>query len=147
VILLSLFACSQKAPELSQQEIDAILSEVEANVDRVVQAANNLSTSALEEYLTDGPEANFYMSGAAYSKQDLIDITKEEFSGFTSQNLSIVEHNIRFIQPTTVLYTAQMKGDSTDNQGYQESMNYTETWLWEKQDGRWQVSHLHESWE
>jgi hypothetical protein len=146
-LMLALFACTNKAPELSEADINEIENTIEAHMSELMTAADNLKTTELQNYLMDGPNKNYYLSGVAYSKDELISATNTEYQNFMSQKLTLKDHSIKVIAPTSVLWIGEISADSTDLYGQTESMNFTDTWLWEKIADKWLVTHMHESWE
>jgi len=144
---MALFACTAKAPEFTETDKAELMKLMEGNMEKLIASASELSTDALDEFLAPGPDKNFFMAGAAYTKDELISAVKADYKGFTSQKLSILDHNIKIIDANTVLWTALIAASSIYNEGTEESMNFTDTWYWEKSGDTWQVSHFHESWE
>ncbi|HPF08987.1 MAG: nuclear transport factor 2 family protein [Candidatus Cloacimonetes bacterium] len=146
-ILLVLFACTAKAPEFTETQKNEVQQTIEANMQKLMAAADSLDTSALEGFLSPGSDRNFFMAGVAYNKDELISSTKTEYENFMAQHLRITDHRIKIIDANNVIWTATINAVSTDLTGYEEAMNFTDTWFWEKNGDTWQVSHFHESWE
>ncbi|KAF5034494.1 hypothetical protein DSECCO2_595520 [anaerobic digester metagenome] len=146
-VLLTLFACAPKAEEFTEADKTEIINLIEANMKKLQDSANALDTSALEEFLIPGPAENFYMIGAAYSKEELISATQQEYAGYATQTLSVTDHTVKVLDPNTAIWFGQIAAGSTDKEGLEYKLTFTDTWLWEKSGDTWQVSHLHESWE
>ncbi len=146
-VLLSLFACSQKAPEFTEAQKDELIKEIEAKMDELIKSAEELNTEALWKYLADGADKNFYMAGMALNKEELISMTQAEYEGFASQRMKIESRTTRMINPDAVLALTLVSATAVDSLGDENMLNITDSFLWEKINGNWQVSHLHESWE
>lgn len=145
-MMLLLFACTAKTPEFTEADKAALANTIEANIGKLMQAADALDTSALEEFLSDDSQKNFLVQGTAYNKAELIATTKAEYMEIVGQKLTVQNHITRVINPSTVLWMGEILASSTDQEGWQESMIFADTWLWEKVGKSWQVSHFHESW-
>ena len=146
-VMLLLFACTAKAPEFTEADKAALVTSIEANSDQLLIAANALDPTALEEFLADAPQKNFFMSGVAYNKAELIAVKNAEYAEYISQKVTVLNHSTKVISPEAVLWTGEITSDIIYLDDFEESQNSTETWLWEKTGDSWQVSHFHESWD
>jgi ketosteroid isomerase-like protein len=144
--MLVLFACTTRTPELTDAQKAEIVNTIEANMNKLMRSAEALDTSALQEFIAAESGKNFFLTGTAFSKEELISATKSDWAGIVSQRLTVVSNNIRVISPDLVLWTAEIAGSSLALDGIEDSLSFTDTWLWERNGDIWQVSHLHESW-
>ncbi|MCB5271088.1 MAG: nuclear transport factor 2 family protein [Candidatus Cloacimonetes bacterium] len=145
--LLLLFACTAKAPEFTEADKTALVTSIEAKANQLLIAANALDPTALEEFLADTPQKNFFMGGVACNKAELIAVKNAEYAEYISQKVTVRNHSIKVISPSAVLWIGEIATDIIYLDDLAESQNSTETWLWEKTGDHWQVSHFHESWD
>jgi len=146
-ILIVLFACTAKAPDMNESQRTDLLSQIEANMDELKNAAEEMSTSGLKKYLAPGNQRNFMMAGIAFNKDELIAAIDAEYAGYSTQTLTVLEHSTKILSSEAVIWYGVIAASGIDKAGIEESLHYTDTWLWEKSGDSWQVSHMHESWE
>jgi len=123
-VLISLFACTVKAPEFTEADRKEIINQIEANMQKLKDSANALDTSALEEFLIPGPAENYYMIGAAYSKEELISATQQEYAGYATQTLSVTDHTVKVLDPNTAIWFGHIAAGNTDKEGLEYKLTF-----------------------
>ncbi len=143
LLLMAVFGCSRKGMTLEQ--VQSVKLEVQALLDTFITSAQKLETTAMEQYLGDDPQLRFYIQGKAYRKAELISLFKELYAPLESQKLQVIEQKITVLSPEAAVWTAIASSLQTKKDGGVGALNLTETWLWQKLEDKWVVTHYHES--
>jgi len=128
------------------KEHKAITAEIDGYMTELFNDAEKLQTAALEKYLDDGPVARFYMGAKMYRKAALIEEIKRAYADFSSQTLVVMEPRAIVVSRNGVVWTAQVSSLAKDKDGVERPNSLSETWLWQKTDELWKVTHFSEAW-
>ncbi|HOD53247.1 MAG TPA: nuclear transport factor 2 family protein [Candidatus Cloacimonadota bacterium] len=146
LMLVFLCSCSQMPKALTDQQKNEIITEIQKLADELLTDSQKLSTDALQKYLSDKEELTFKMGGKLFSKTDLIEAVKKEYITFKSQTLTVQNQKIIVLSDKAVLWVSDMLSKAIDQSGKEGQSVLHETWLWEKENGTWKVTHFDEYW-
>lgn len=144
--LLILGACAKKEMPMTAEDQALIKSEIEAKMNDLLSSAEQLKTDAMQKYLSDDGDALFYMGKKAFKKSDLMPAIMKEYEGFSGQKLTIEKQKFFVLSKEAVLWKGELKSIATSKEGSSEESLLQETWLWQKQNGEWKVTHFDEYW-
>jgi len=131
---------------LTDQQKTEIITEIQKLADELVADSQKLSTDALQKYLSDSDTHSFKMGGKQLSKSDMIEAVKKEYLAFKSQTLTVQNQKSIVISDKAVLWVSDMLSKAIDQNGKEGQSMLHETWLWEKENGTWKVTHFDEYW-
>ncbi len=145
-MMLLASSCSLKCAVWSTKEQGRITEEISARMAELIESANQMKIDALVKYLTENPDANFYMNAKAMGKQELLAEVLKMYIPFQSQQITVKNQRVIVLGPDAALWKAQVQSTALGKDGKSSTMDLTETWLWQKQNGEWVVTHYDESW-
>lgn len=128
------------------KEHKAITAQINAYMVELFNDAEKLQTGALEKYLDEGPQARFFMGALQYSKANLLKEIKDTYADFESQKLVVMSPRAILVSRNGVVWTAQVSSLAKAKDGVEYPNSLSETWLWQKKDEVWSVTHFSEAW-
>ena len=148
LILFLFSSCAREAKtELTDEQKAAIVTEVEKVHSDLIA---NLSKLDIDLWTESWSKDEFFAasSGVNYFKtlNEFRDSVKYWFSLRESQQVRIVERNIKVLAPDLVLLTSKINWDIHLKNGEQFNSNALTTALWKKELDAWKGICLHESW-
>lgn len=149
IVLVILSACKTepKVDEFTQEEQNALSLEIGSRMDELFADAEALKIQALQKYLSDNPEHTFYMGSIEYGKQTLLDEVQKEYALYKSQKIQVTSSKVIPLSPEAVLAKYLVASKAIDQNDYESETVLSDTWLWQKIDGQWVVTHFDESWQ
>lgn len=144
--LLIFTACAKKEMPMNAETQALIKSEIEAKMNDLLSSAEQLKTDAMQKYLSDDADVLFYMGKNAFKKADLLPAILKEYELFSGQKLSIERQKYFILSNEAVMWKGELKSIATTKDGKTEESLLQETWLWQKQNGEWKVTHFDEYW-
>jgi ketosteroid isomerase-like protein len=145
LLLLAVFGCGPR--KLSREREDQIKIQIYALMDSITAGAEKMDLSVEEKYLSDDKSAIFYIGGKAKTKQELLDEFQKLYDPIASQKMEVTRQSVTVFNEDAALYKAQISTVTTFKDGRAGALALCETWLWEKQNEQWKVTHYHESWQ
>lgn len=142
-VLVLLHACELP---VKRAEHKAISNEINTLMSAVLHDAEKLETGTLETYLDEEPLAHFYMNAKVYRKKNLLDDLRRSYSRLSSQKLVVIEPRTIVVSRRGVLWTAQISTLAIDKDGKEHSNSKSVSWLWQKKNRNWSITHLNEAW-
>jgi len=145
-LTLTLWACCLQAQTVAAEDEAMVRSEIDALVGEMTASAEQLSTAALQKYLSDDPQDSFFLGNQEFSKAELLAQLQKLYEPNASQSIKIIKSGIRVLSVDYAIWKAEMQSTVTQKDDKILSMNLKETWLWHKGQDGWRVVHYHESW-
>lgn len=142
--IMLLTACGYRG--IKPDEQDSIGKQINALMAQIIGSSEKLDTSVLENYLGDSPGARFYLQGRPYGKKSFPAALKELWAPYSGQKIQVMEPGTIVFTPDSAMWLAQTSGIATAKDGSQTGLSFSETWLWQKEEGAWKVVHCHLSW-
>ena len=119
---------------------DETVSTIIKLMDQVSRTAETLDAEkALSAVLTDDKGAVFTLNAKSYTKPEIIAKLGKIYSSLKSMNITMNKPVVKLLAPDTAMWTATGKGSSIMKSGQKYEEILTETWIWQKINGKWQV--------
>ncbi|MDQ1266527.1 MAG: hypothetical protein QG635_1679, partial [Bacteroidota bacterium] len=138
-------SCECKKKGLSPEQVKTIKAEILALLSEAKTAAEKLDAVAAFANLSDDSSSVFIFSGRTYNARQTVELLTKSYSLRESQKLDLSLDNIKVISPDAALWTGGGKGEILLKDGKSMTAYLQETWFWQKIQGKWKVTHLHES--
>ncbi len=124
-------------------------SELSAAVDAMMQdlmrRAETLDAEKTLDVLSRDKGALFFLDSKPYSREELVHYLGSIYRNLKSMKTKMDNICVKKLGPDAAVWIAVGKSKSQDKsrKNYEEYL--TETWIWQKKDGKWEVVHSHES--
>lgn len=114
-------------------------------MDNVSRTAETFDAKKALSVLSDSKDAVFFLNGKAYTKQAIIAQLTKIYGSLKTMKIDMYKPVVKLLSPDTAVWIATGKGSSITKSGKKYDESLTETWIWQKIDGKWQVIHYHET--
>ncbi|MBP1927484.1 hypothetical protein J2741_000031 [Methanolinea mesophila] len=127
----------------TRKEIERTINALMADI---VSAAETGNWAKTFTRLTRKPGGMFFLNNRHYTLKSLLAFFGEEYGGTKSLRLRVVKSEILVFSPQSAVWIGYGDGQiQRDDAAPETTYSFTETWLWQKIDGEWTVTHYHES--
>lgn len=116
--------------------------EINRNMVVVLSEMEKLQTTALSSYLDDHPTRRFYINGKSFIKDNMIKHLSDQYQNLSGQKLRVIDPRVIVISHKSVLWSAEISAIQTGTDGQPKGEYRTDSWLWQKIDDRWKVTHF-----
>jgi len=141
--LLSHRPLQNAAPALGQQDVEAAIRAVHAQMQR---AAERLDAAALYAHVLDTATPPIIENGRlADTWAAALARTAQGLQGLTSLRYTYTRESITVLSPTAALWTGVGTSSATLADGRQIDAPFAETVVFVQRDGQWKVLHAHRS--
>lgn len=149
VLLLLFCACNPKTAEKTETPVDpsALITQIDTIMKELLTDAENLKTSVLEKYLSNDPTDMYYLGAKVYTRKDLISALKQEYASIANQKLEILQQKTYILGNEAAVWIANIRGIATNKDKKTIETIHTETWLWQKVNNEWKITHFNKSWQ
>ncbi|HQI53748.1 MAG TPA: nuclear transport factor 2 family protein [Candidatus Cloacimonas acidaminovorans] len=149
VLLLLFCACNPKTAEKTETPFDpsALITQIDTIMKELLTDAENLKTGVLEKYLSNDPTDMYYLGAKVYTRKDLISALKQEYTSIANQKLEILQQKTYILGNEAAVWIANIRGIATNKDKKTIETIYTETWLWQKVNNEWKITHFNKSWQ
>ncbi len=138
-------ACQSTSSEMTPQQKAGVESTVNSRMEEITAAAEKGDVDNTFKYLSRDPAARFYINSKEYTREMLIDWFRQMFQPGTTQKIELVNRSVTILSPESACWQAVGEDAVTDPDGTVTRQRLTETWLWAKRNGNWEVIHYHET--
>ncbi len=149
VLLLLFCACNPKTAEKTETPVDpsALITQIDTIMKELLTDAENLKTGVLEKYLSNDPTDMYYLGAKVYTRKDLISALKQEYTSIANQKLEILQQKTYILGNEAAVWIANIRGIATNKDKKTIETIHTETWLWQKVNNEWKITHFNKSWQ
>ena len=138
---------SCKAPLTGNEEKNnsAVTDTINGLMSEITNYANQLNSDSTFKFL-NADSSSVYMSGGMhYSYESLKTAFKNMYSGFKSQQISLIFSDVKVPAPGIAIWIGYMKGSFITKSDQVVEQFLCETWIWQRKPAGWKVIHYHES--
>jgi hypothetical protein len=123
-----------------------VADEIQAMMAGIITAAENVDVEKMYCFLTREPGGLFFINNKYYNLDQLIALFRDTYGKLRSQRLLVSHSEVIPLGPDAAMWIGHGEG-RTESQigGVSMTYSFTETWVWQKINGRWVVTHYHES--
>ena len=148
IIIILLAGCTgqQQSDTMAADVQNQVISEVQACMDELFADAEKLSTGALEKYLSDDPSHTFFMDATEYQKTALLEEVRAVYADYASQKITPLSFQIIALSPNSAIAKYLSQSKAVEKNGYEGELILSDTWVWQKTEGKWTAIHFDESW-
>lgn len=145
VLLTAINACTFKVREPSGEEKAQITNELIALTNEIRAAAERADAEGLLQYHSETSNATHINDGTRYTKNDLLAHYQNVYTGVAKQEINIGNPTVTIFSEHLALVTSQGRFTSTSKSGSSISGDVAWTYLWQKNNGIWELIHAHQS--
>lgn len=124
-------------------------SEITGTIDVMMKTMIAFAEKAdIEQTFTDlspDKKAVFFVNDKVYDRKSLLEAFRETFGKMRSQKIQLKDSKVILLGPDAAVWIAHGKGVTQDKEGGARKEALTETWVWQRDQGKWKVIHYHES--
>lgn len=143
LVTLGFLSCFAGAETV--QNADETVATIIKLMDQVSRTSETFDAEKALSVLTDEKGAVFILNAKSYTKPEIIAELKRIYGSLKSMKISMDKPVVKLLSPDTAVWIATGKGSSVMKSGEKYDEILTETWIWQKRDGKWQVIHYHEN--
>ncbi|MEI6783496.1 MAG: nuclear transport factor 2 family protein [Verrucomicrobiota bacterium] len=147
-ILISLatlnFAVAGEADVVSPGDAE-IVAIINGLMERVSRTAETLDAEKTLAPLTRDRDAVFFFDAKPYTRGELTHCLGRLYGTLRSMSIKMDKTCVKVLGPDSAVWIACGKGQSISKSGKPSEEYLTETWVWQRKAGTWQVVHHHES--
>jgi len=121
----------------------SIVSEIQAMMEEILAAAEQVDVEKTFLYLTRDPGAIFFQNNQHYTRDSLISHFREKYKKLHSQKLHVTRSEIIDLGSEFAIWIGYGDGLTETNTGESITSSFTETWVWQKITGNWVATHYH----
>jgi hypothetical protein len=123
----------------------AVTAEIMKKMDEIIAAAEKADVEGTFALLTRDSGAVFYLNNRHYDLDSLLAQFRSNYERLRSQRIRVIESRVKVLGPEAAVWIGHGEGRTESTKGLSVAYSFTETWVWEKIEGKWVVTHYHES--
>ncbi len=145
VLLVSLGNLSAADASSVGQDNSEIAVCISGLMDELSRTAETLDAGKTLKPLSKEKDAVFFFNSKPYTREELTHLLGKIYGSIKKMSIKMDRSCVKVLGPDAAVWIACGKGNSVGKTGdlYQEYL--TETWIWQRIEGKWQVVHSHES--
>ncbi len=125
-------------------------TEISNTIRRLMEELNRTANETLDAEktlasLTKDKDAVFFFDSKPYRREELIDCLRKLYGSLSTISMKMSQIRVKVLGPDAAVWIACGKGQAVGKSGESSEEFLTETWIWQRIEGRWQVVHYHES--
>lgn len=145
VFILVVTVSSSCFAAMDEKETAEIALTIDMKMKEIIASAEALDVDRTFADFSRDKNAVFFFNDKAYSLTALLGIFKEMYGNMKSQKMDFVYSKVVVLGPDSAAWIAYGKDMSESKKGTISKENLTETWIWQKIEGKWVVTHSQES--
>ena len=114
-------------------------------MDQLTRTAETLDAEKTLAHLTQDRDAVFFLDSKPYTLKELTHFLRGMYGNMKSLSIKMDKTYVKVLGNNAAVWIACGKGKSVGKTGQLFEEYLTETWIWQKIEGQWQVVHYHES--
>ncbi len=123
-------------------EIGATINKL---MDQLMRTAETLDAEKTLAPLTQDKDAVFFFDAKPYTLKELSHVLRGIYGNLKNMSIKMDKAQVKVLGKDAAVWIACGKGQSVGKTGQIFEEYLTETWIWQKIAGQWQVVHYHES--
>ncbi len=149
VLFFSLAGCISvevsETTALRAQDNSEAAAAVGKLMDDLTATALTLDAGKTLSPLATDKDAVFFFDSKPYTRGELADYMGKIYGSLKTMSMKWDRKYVKALGPDAAVWIAVGKGKSVAKTGENYEEYLTETWIWQKIEGKWQVVHSHES--
>ncbi|MFC1607840.1 nuclear transport factor 2 family protein [Candidatus Latescibacterota bacterium] len=146
VLVVSLIACKNAAPPMTDTERSAIEKQLIAQHNEITGAASRLDAEAVFSHFIDNERGILAFEGSLImTREDGVNLVSEIYKDFQKITTEMNEEYVTVITPETAVYKGVGRSTYFPKSGDSSSITFAITIVFVLRDGEWKVLHMHES--
>jgi len=146
MFIASLVCSNVYSQELTINQKEKIASEIAADFDKNIKAAESFDAKGLADYVNDTLKAGFMNNGIFLNSFDeVMKGYQEEIRGIRSLKYSISNKRITVLADNAALLTVSGKASIALDDGRSFTGGFAWTFVYSKINGNWKIIHTHMS--
>ncbi|MFA4860232.1 DUF4440 domain-containing protein [Methanoregula sp.] len=121
----------------------SVVAEITVIMKEIIAAAEKADADRTFSYLTADPDAVFFQDNMHYTRNLLLSHFREKYQRLQSQKFHISHSETIELGPESALWIGYGEGRTETKAGESTASSFTETWIWQKIEGRWTATHYH----
>jgi uncharacterized protein (TIGR02246 family) len=142
LVLLNAMAKEAGSAKPDDAEIAATINQL---MERISRAAETLDAEKTLAPLIQDQDAVFFFEAKPYTRGELTHRLGSMYGTLRSMAIKMDKTCVKVLGPDSAVWIGSGKGKSVSKSGQASEEYLTETWIWQKKAGTWQVIHYHES--
>lgn len=132
-------------PASGKQDNAEIAATISKLMDELTRSADTLDAEKTLAPLTQDKDAVFFFDSKPYTRNELTHVIRGIYGNMKSMSMKWDKTCVKVLGNNAAVWIACGKGKSVSKAGQSSEEYLTETWIWQRIDGKWQVTHYHES--
>jgi len=145
ISILCLNSSNAADPDSGKQDNAEIAATINKLMDQLTQTAGTLDAEKTLAPLTQDKDAVFFCDSKPYTRKELTHFLRGMYGKLKSMSIKMDKPHVKVLGSNAAVWIACGKGTSVSKTGQLFEEYLTETWIWQKIEGQWQVVHYHES--
>ncbi len=149
LLFLALSGCISVAVTSSsatqEQDNSKIAATITKLMDELSRTAETLDAEKTLAPLSKDKDAVFFLDSKPYTRSELVHYLGKIYGSLRSMSIKMDSNSVKVLGPDAAVWIACGKGKSVSKSGESFEEYLTETWIWQKIDGKWQVTHYNET--
>ncbi len=131
--------------ETSAVDNPEVAAAVAKLMDELTRTAQTLDAEKTLAPLSKDKDAVFIFDSKPYTRSELAHCMGKIYGSLKTMSMKWDMECVKVLGPDSAAWIACGKGKSVSKSGESYEEYLTETWIWQRIDGKWQVVHSHES--
>ena len=138
---------SCKAPLTGNEEKNnsAVTDTINGLMSEITNYANQLNSDSTFKFLNADSSSVYMSGGMLYSYESLKTAFQSMYSGFKSQQISLIFSDVKIPAPGIAIWIGNLKCSFITKSDQVVEQFLCETWVWQRKPAGWKVIHYHES--
>lgn len=145
VLLLLAFLCPGVSNAMDEAEKTRISDRIDTMMRTMIAFAEKADVDQTFADLSSDKHAVFFVNDKVYDRSSLLKAFRETYGKLKSQKIDIKDSKVVVLGPDAAVWIAHAKGVTVDQSGVRSEESLAETWVWQNIDGKWAVTHYHET--
>jgi hypothetical protein len=139
------FRLPAAAPESATKTNLEIAATIEKLMDELSRTAETLDAEKTLAPLSKDKDAVFFLDSKPYTRSELIHYLGKLYGALKTMSIKMDRKCVKVLSPDAAVWIACGKGKSVSKSGESFEEYLTETWIWQRIEGKWQVIHYNET--
>lgn len=141
MLILAIMISSCQIPVKEKQALK-LQQETNRRMVSILSGMEKLQTNSLLNYLDHHESRRFYINGKSFKKDTLLQYLELQYQDLSAQKLKVIDPRAIVISHKSVLWTAEISAIRNHKDGKSTGEYRTDSWLWQKIDDNWMVTHF-----
>lgn len=145
ISIMSMNSSNAGDTDSAKQGDAKIAATINKLMEELSRTAETLDAEKTLAPLTQDKDAVFFFDSKPYTRNELTHLLRGIYGDLKSMSIKMDKTSVKVLGDNAAVWIACGKGKSVSKSGQSYEEYLTETWIWQKIEGKWQVVHYHES--